>query len=346
MNEPVRILVVGVGGTIASVKTSRGIAPGMSVEEIFRKALRGKLPGNLKVDFLDLMRVDSSLMYPEDWVRIASTIFENYWSYDVFLILHGTDTMSYTAAALAFSLRGLDKPVVLTGSMKISDDIDSDVPRNLWDSLIFSREAFKLNLSGVYVVFHGKAILGVRASKVSSIDLDAFASVNYPYIAYIQGENVIVNHIPSRRVEGSLKLETSFDDSIVVVKAFPGIKASIVESILSAGVRGIIIESFGLGGLPEWLIVKLSEISDRLPVVITSQPIYGGVDLRKYEVGLKLLESGVIPACDMSKEATIVKLMWVLGKLRELSGKELVSSVRKEILKNYEDEITPCYDLT
>jgi len=345
LGESVRILVIGVGGTIASVTTSRGIAPGMGAGEILRRALGGKLPRDLEVEFLDLMRVDSSLMLPQDWVKIASTIFENYWSYDAFLVLHGTDTMAYTAASLAFSLRGLGKPVVLTGSMRILEDVDTDVPANLWDSLVFSREAPKLGLSGVYIVFHGKVILGVRASKVSSVDVDAFTSINYPYIAYVEGEEVSVNHVPARQVEGPLRLEASFDNSIAVLKAFPGIRAGIIDSVLSTGVRGIIVESFGLGGLPEELITKLSKLSSRVPIVVTSQPTYGGVDLRKYEVGVKLLESGVIPACDMSKEATTVKLMWLLGKLRELCGEELVSRVRREMLRNYEDEVKPCYDL-
>ena len=334
-----RVLIIGVGGTIASVVTEGGLAPGMDVAEILKKALGGNLPEGIEVKILDLMKVDSSLMLPEDWVNIATTIYRNYWDYDSFLILHGTDTMAYTAAALAFSLRGLKKPVALTGSMKTLEESGTDAPKNLWDSLVFSREAPKLGLSGVYIVFYGKVILGVRASKVNAADVDAFTSVNYPYIARVNGENVAVEYKPSRCVEGELKLEASFDRSIAVLKAFPGIRADLVEALLSAGVRGIIVESFGLGGLPEELIKKLSKISSKVPVVVTSQPTYGGVNLEVYEVGRRLLDSGVIPAYDMSKEATTVKLMWVLGKLPGLAGEELVHRVKDELLRNYEDEI-------
>jgi len=149
----VRVLIIGVGGTISGVVTKRGVTPGMDPAEILKKALGGKLPEGIDVDILDLMRVDSSLMLPEDWVKIATKIYEEYQDYDSFLILHGTDTMAYTAAALAFSLRGLGKPVVLTGSMKTLEESGTDVPKNLWDSLVFSREAPKLGLSGVYIVF-------------------------------------------------------------------------------------------------------------------------------------------------------------------------------------------------
>ena len=335
----VRVLIVGVGGTIASVATSRGVAPGMGAAEILEKALRGKLPAGIEVDILNLMMVDSSLMRPEDWVKIATTIYEKYRDYDSFLVLHGTDTMAYTAAALAFSLRGLRKPVALTGSMKTLEESDTDAPKNLRDSLVFSREAPKLGLSGVYIVFHGKVILGVRASKVNAASEDAFTSVNYPYVASVNGEQVAVEHSPSRRVEGELKLEASFDRSIAVLKAFPGMRADLIEALLSAGVRGIVVESFGLGGLPEELIEKLSKISSKVPVVVTSQPTYGGVNLEVYEVGRRLLDSGVIPAYDMSKEAAAVKLMWVLGKLPGLAGEELVHRVKDELLRNYEDEI-------
>ena len=336
MGKLVRILVIGVGGTIASIATNRGVTPEMSAEEILRKALGDKFPARLRMEFLDLMRVDSSLMCPKDWIKIADTVFRNYQDYDAFLVLHGTDTMAYTAAALAFSLRGLDKPVVLTGSMRTLEDRDSDVPKNLWDSLIFSREAPKLRLSGVYIVFHGKVILGVRASKVSSVNLDAFTSVNYPYVAYIRGEKIAVQHVPTRRRKEALRLDAAFETSIAVIKAFPGIKASLVDILLSAGVQGLIIESFGLGGLPQELIDKLSEVSSRIPVLVTSQPTYGGVDLRVYEVGRKILECGIIPSCDMSKEAAIVKFMWVLAKTRN------VCRVREEMLRNYEDEVKPC----
>lgn len=337
--DRVRVLIIGVGGTIASVVTEGGLAPGMDVAEILKKALGGSLPAGIEVKICDLMKVDSSLMLPEDWVSIATTIYRNYQNYDSFLILHGTDTMAYTAAALAFSLRGLGKPVVLTGSMKTLEESGTDVPKNLWDSLVFSREAPKLGLSGVYIVFHGKVILGVRASKVNAADVDAFTSVNYPYIARVNGENVAVEYKPSRRVEGELKLEASFDRSIAVLKAFPGIRTDLIEALLSAGVRGIVVESFGLGGLPEELIAKLSEITSKVPVIVTSQPTYGGVNLEVYEVGRSLLNSGVIPAYDMSKEAATVKLMWVLGKLPGLAGEELVHRVKDEMLRNYEDEI-------
>ncbi|MEM1892074.1 MAG: asparaginase [Sulfolobales archaeon] len=333
----IKVLVLGVGGTIASTITEKGLAPSFSALEVVKRALGGDLPQNLEASYMDLMRIDSSLRMPEHWVRIARAIYNSYEDYDAFLVLHGTDTMAYTASALAFALRGLRKPVVLTGSMRSVEEKDSDAPKNLKGSLEFIKKAVELGISGVFLVFNNKVILGVRASKISSLDFDAFTSVNYPYVAMVYDTGVEVRHIPRRLLEEpGLKLDDSFDSSVLVLKVFPGMRPEFLDVAVSHGVRGLVIEAFGLGGLSSVLIEKLKEISEKVPVILTSQPVFGGVDIKVYEVGRRLLDTEVIPACDMSKECAIIKLMWALGKTKK------VSEVRHVFLKNYEDEVRPC----
>lgn len=332
------VLVVGTGGTIMSTSTERGIAPSLSVLEVIKKITENAFPQRLKLSCTDLMKIDSSLMMPKHWVSIAKAVYDNYDNYDAFLVLHGTDTMAYTASALSFALRNLRKPVIFTGSMKSVEEINSDALKNITDSLKFIKEAVELGISGVFLVFKNKVILGVRASKISTADPDAFTSINYPYVAVISEFGVEVKQIPMRLLDletSVLRLDPVFDDAILVFKVFPGMRAEFIDVVVSHGVRGLVFEAFGLGGLSETLIKKIREISEEIPIVITTQPMFGGVDLRVYEVGRKLLSTGVIPACDMSKECAVVKLMWCLGKTRR------VDEVRSIFLRNYEDEIRP-----
>lgn len=331
------MLIIGVGGTIASTLTAKGLAPSLSVLDIIERSVGPALPQWLEVSYMDLMKIDSSLVLPEHWVRIAETIYNNYSKYDAFLVIHGTDTMAYTASSISFALRGLRKPVILTGSMKSVEERGSDAPRNVESSLRFIREAIEIGISGVFLVFSDKVILGVRSSKISAVDFDAFTSINYPYVAEIDETSIKVRHIPNRHLdEQVLKLESSFDDAILVFKVFPGMRPKLLNVVVSHGARGLVLEAFGLGGFSEALIEKVREISAEIPVVITSQPTFGGVNLKVYEVGQRLLNTEAIPACDMSKECAVVKLMWCLGRTRK------VSEVRSMFLKNYEDEVRPC----
>lgn len=333
----INLLVVGTGGTIASALTERGVAPEYGARRVIEEAVGTTVLQNLKLSYLDLMKIDSSLMTPERWVAIARAIHDNYDNYDAFLVLHGTDTMAYTTSAISFALRGLRKPVVFTGSMRSLREADSDAPRNTADSLIFAREAVELGISGVFLVFRGRVILGVRASKISAVDLDAFTSVNYPYVAAVSELGVEVRHVPRRFLDTAVpRLDPAFDSNVLVLKAFPGMRPEFIDVVVSSGVRGLVLEAFGLGGLPEAIIEKVGEISEEIPVVVTTQPTFGGVDLSVYEVGRRLLNTKVIPACDMSKECAVVKLMWCLGKTRN------VDEVRSMFLRNYEDEIRPC----
>ena len=333
-----RVLMINTGGTIVSADQGGGLRP----SERGKKALRQLIEEGfqwLEWDMVTLMMKDSSLMLPDDWRMLAQAIYYNYDDYDAFLVFHGTDTMAYTASALSFALRGLRKPVVLTGAMKSILDDGSDAPTNIKDSIMFIREALNQNLAGVYIVFNRKAILGVRATKKDSVGLDAFDSVNYPIIATISNNGVNIQSTQRRHVRPaeSFELGADFEEGVAVLKAFPGMRPWVIDAVVNAGARGLLVEAYGTGGLSEDLAEKLGEVvkEKKVPVVVTTQPLYGGVDLKVYEVGRMLLKAGAISACDMTKEAAVVKLMWVLKRAKT------VDEVRAEFAKSYEDEVDP-----
>ncbi|MEM1661217.1 MAG: asparaginase [Candidatus Bathyarchaeia archaeon] len=326
-------MVIGLGGTIASDPEKSTI---LGPDEVFAK-LGLIIPEDIAITYLDFMRVGSSHITPENQIRLALTIQKEYEKYHAFLILHGTDTMAWTASALAFMLRGLHKPIVLTGSMIPSTMEGSDARANVSDSIRFTHKAIESNISGVYIVFNHKVILGVRASKISSTDIDAFGSINYPYVGYARGDEVVINKVPRRILDNDkLKIDDKIEDRIMVLKAFPGMKEYLLDAVDILKLRGVVIEAFGLGGLPKNITEKLKSLAKDIPVLIITQPTYGGVDPLGYGSRSSFFKFGLIPACDMSKEAAVIKFMWILGKTNE------IEEVRRLMMQNYEDEINPC----
>lgn len=225
----------------------------------------------------------------------------------------------------------VNKPVIITGSMKSIIEEGTDAIVNIMDSIT----AATSDIEGVYVVFNRKLIQGSRASKIRSVQFDAFVSINYPLAGQITDDGIDFNFTPEKR-GASLKLDTSFDDSIAVLRIFHGINPTLVDSVFDAGYRGIVIESFGSGGIPyrgRNLLERVTEIASKILVLLTSQVLYDGVNLQTYEVAQRTLEAVAISSCDMTKEASINKLMWVLGHTRELE------SVKEMMYTNYANEI-------
>lgn len=331
--QKVKLLVIGLGGTIASDPERLTI---LGPDEIFER-LDVNVPENTTIEFFDLMRIGSSQITHSEWMKLISVIYREYENHDAFIILHGTDTMAWTASALAFSLRNLRKPIILTGSMIPSVVKGSDAYTNISDAIRFMYKAIENSISGVYIVFNHKIILGVRASKINSVDADAFESINYPYIGYIRNNEVDINRLPRRFFEGDLlKVEGMFENKIMVLKVFPGIEEYLLDSAEILELRGLVVESYGLGNLPNKLAERLKSLAEKIPVLIISQPTYGGVNPSGYWLHHSFIKSGLIPACDMSKEAAIVKFMWILGRTT------VVEEVTKLMMQNYEDEISPC----
>ncbi|GAB6181331.1 asparaginase [Desulfotomaculum defluvii] len=310
-----KILLLATGGTIASVQGREGLTPSLTCEELI-----GYLPQvqqNYVIESKGLMSIDSTNMQPEFWISIAEAIYDNYNFYDGFVVTHGTDTMAFTSAALSYMLQNLHKPVVMTGSQVPISFRYTDASKNLLDAIYFACEG----LAGVYIIFGGKVIIGTRAVKLRTKSYDAFASVNHPYVAYMDGTQINYLWKPSLPRDGKLKLDTSLCPDVHLLKLYPGMKPEIFDSIRQL-YKGVVIESFGSGGVPfqgRDLLPKIQECIDTgLAVVVTTQCLEEGENLYLYEVGRKVAQNSVILSGDMNSEAIVPKLMWALGKSKDM----------------------------
>jgi len=311
-------LVISTGGTVASGFGEEGIHPVLGGNELLR-SIPGLDDFKSGCEILDLMSKDSSNMVPDDWVAIAETIRSNEKSFRSFIVLHGTDTMAYTASALSFMLCDFHKPVVLTGSMKTAAEPDSDVSDNILSAFLFADELIVEEQVGVSVSFAGKLIHGPRSKKVVSREKTAFESINYPLLGSCEDGKALILHRPVLSCPASFA-GTGFpiDKNIVLLKIYPGFQASFLKNVLEMHPHAIVLESLGLGGVPyigENLLPALDLAGKmRIPIVVTTQCVYGGVDLSVYEVGRKTLDLGVISGVDMTVEAIITKLMLLLPR--------------------------------
>ncbi|NJF24335.1 asparaginase [Thermococcus sp. Bubb.Bath] len=324
-----RILIIGTGGTIASAMTERGYKAQLSIDEILDIAGIKAGSGEI-IESLDLLSVDSTLMQPEDWITIGKAVFEAFGEYDGIVITHGTDTLAYTSSALSFIVRNPPIPVVLTGSMLPITEPGSDAPRNLRTAVTFARSG----MPGIYVAFMDKIMLGTRVSKVNSLGLNAFQSINYPDVAYVKGEKLVVRQSPELP-GGEPSFYPKLNPNVADIRLTPGLSPEAFLALVKA-VNGVLIEGYGAGGIPyrgRNLLSAVSGLSKEKPVLMTTQAVYGGVDLTRYEVGRRALEAGVIPTADMTKEAALTKLMWALGhtknveKIREIIGKNVAGEI-------------------
>ncbi|HJV30702.1 MAG TPA: asparaginase [Bacillales bacterium] len=309
-----KILLLATGGTIASVEGNEGLVPGLSAEELLR--FIPDLSQDIKIDGKILMNIDSTNIQPEHWVKMADAVYKNYHEYDGFVITHGTDTLAYTSSALSYMLQGLGKPVVLTGSQIPISFKKTDAKKNVTDALRFACE----NIGGVFIVFDGRVILGTRAVKMRTKSYDAFESINHPYVAYVNKNEVKYQWKPEP-VTQELSLKTNVCTDVFLMKLYPGTKPEIFDCLKDL-YKGIIIESFGNGGLPfegRNLLTKVQELTEKgIAVVITTQCLEEGEDLRLYEVGHKVAQHQVILSGDMNTEAIVTKLMWALGQTDSL----------------------------
>jgi L-asparaginase len=309
-----KILLLTTGGTIASVLGKEGLYPEIPAEEIV-----SYLPeqyDRYKVESKTLMNVDSTNMQPESWVKIAEAVNENYDMYDGFVITHGTDTMAYTSAALSYMLQNLAKPVVITGSQIPIHYKRTDAKKNISDAVRFACE----DVGGVFTVFGGLVIIGTRVVKLRTISYDAFESINFPYIARVNNSEVSYQRKIHLAKDKKIKFNSSICPDVLLLKLHPGTKPELFDYIKKL-YKGIVIETFGTGGIPfqeRSLVQKIHElINSGITVVFTTQVLEEGEDLGLYEVGRKVPEDMIIRTRDMNTEAIIPKLMWALGQTNE-----------------------------
>ena len=309
-----RILLIETGGTIA-MRISQSndpieIDPGRSAY-IVRESMP-ELNKLADISTRNLLSEDSSNLNPHHWVRIAQAIDEHYESFDGFVILHGTDTMAYTASALSFCLTNLNKPVVLTGSQVPLMSIRSDARRNLINAI----EVATMPINEVAVCFNDYVFRGNRTTKMSIGDFDAFKSPNFPPLAEIGLQ--IETRFRGVDSDKSFEVSADFDNSVYLLKLFPGLNPKYLYPLLDWSPRVLIIEAFGCGNIPVSgpynLLPFIKQFRDKeIPIVIRSQADYDSVDLTKYRSGKELLSLGAIGAGDMTTESAVTKMMYLLA---------------------------------
>ena len=327
--EKKKILLIGTGGTIASEMGESGLTPELNSEQLLKYI--PDISGICEISCCQLFSLDSTNIQPKHWARIAGAIRERYREYDGFVIAHGTDTMAYTAAALSYLIQGSPKPIVLTGAQRPIGFDSTDSKTNLMDAVRCAAE----DLPGVSIVFDGKVIPGTRARKTRSKSFQAFSSINYPYLGILR-DGVLLRYIRQDCGAWPMFYDT-LDTRVALLKLLPGMDRSAADFLLERN-DGLIIESFGVGGLPEsggfYHCVEEALASGKT-VVITTQVENEGSDVGVYHVGHALKNRlGVLEAYDMTTEAVAAKLMWILGRTREREAVERLfyTPVARDIL--------------
>ncbi|MBM6815196.1 asparaginase [Olsenella uli] len=313
-----RILIIATGGTIASTEDGAGLAPTLTGKEL---AARVPLIDTLcDLDFVQPMNIDSTNMRPRDWLSIARIIRDGYDRYDGFVILHGTDTMAYTAAALSYLIQDSDRPIVLTGSQQPMANPFTDAKLNLYHSVLYACDPASRDVS---VVFGGKVICGTRARKQRTMSFNAFSSMNFPSLAYVRGGSIVrpAGMGPARRDHGGPRFYDALNERVIVLKLTPELKPTIF-GLLKPDYDAVILETFGIGGIPAYDGSYQDAIFDWVDsgraLVVTTQVPEEGLDLGVYEVGHAYAEKdGILKGDDMTTEALVAKTMWALGQTRE-----------------------------
>ena len=359
-----RILLIATGGTIASAEDGNGLSPALTGEELARSV--PEIEGLCELDIVQPMNIDSTNMRPADWLRIAEVIREGYDAHDGFVVMHGTDTMAYTAAALSYLIQGSPKPIILTGSQQPMGNPFTDAKINLYQSLVYAADDRSRDVS---IVFGGYAIAGTRARKQRTMSFNAFASVNYPVLAYLRQGKIIRSgsvavaaglaeaetgacqtcaaedakapyceetesvgcETAERRNLASAKAActpprffSAVDGRVCVLKLTPGLTPDIFR-LLKPDYDAVILETFGMGGVPElgadgasYQEAIFDWVDSGRTVVMTTQVPEEGLDLGVYEVGRAYAEHpGILKGGDMTTEALVAKTMWALGQTRD-----------------------------
>jgi glutamyl-tRNA(Gln) amidotransferase subunit D len=338
-----RVAIVSTGGTIASRVDYRtgAVRPALSASDLY--SVVPELSNIARIDTQILLSLFSENITPKHWTEIAEAVAHQIAEgVDGVVIAHGTDTMGYTAAALSFALQNLPIPVILVGSQRSADRPSSDAATNLIGAVT---AAAKAPFAEVALAFHGTPSdtvitlhRGTKVRKCHTSRRDTFKSVNASPIAKIQDKEVtmLTEDYRKRDLANKLMLKPEFDDKVALVKFYPGINPTVIDWFVEEGYRGVVFEGTGLGHVSKHLYEAVrNAMEHRVVVAMTSQCIWGRVNMNVYDTGRDLLALGVIPLEDMLPETALVKLMWVFGQTKD------VEEAKRFLKTNIAGEISP-----
>lgn len=303
-----KILLIATGGTIASEQTGNGLAPRLHPKDLLRYV--PDAANICELDTIQPFHIDSTNVSPAHWLTLTGIIEESYAKYDGFVISHGTDTLAYTAAALSYLIQNTTKPIVLTGAQKPISNDSTDAKTNLLDALRFACSGD----CGVCVVFGGKVIAGTRARKMKTKSYDAFSSINFPEIAAIH-DGRVVRYIPFQPSGKEPVFYHRLNSRVFLLKLIPG---TAPEAFSSAAefCDGLVIESYGVGGIPDVYLDELDALIQKgKTIIMATQVTQEGSDIKVYEVGERLkTRYGLLETYDITLESAVTKLMWAMGR--------------------------------